>query len=81
MLWPSEVAFKVTWLEHDRRVAWAWHRMCESNRVAMCKSNWNDIIQIFSNMAWQGMVGAQHGMRELVLTGTRTLKLIQCLYV
>jgi len=32
----------------------AWHCVGESNRVAMCKLNWNDTIQILSNMAWPG---------------------------
>jgi hypothetical protein len=33
VLWPGEVAF---------RTAWSWHGMCESNTVALCKSNGKD---------------------------------------
>jgi len=30
------------WSEHGLGVAWAWHGKCESDTVALCKSNGKD---------------------------------------
>jgi hypothetical protein len=38
--WPWEVALEL----HGRGTAWERHEMCESNTVALCKSNGEDTI-------------------------------------
>jgi len=33
---------KTAWSEHGMGAAWAWHGKCESDTVALCKSNGKD---------------------------------------
>ena len=54
MPWPCRSP-AVLWLwKVSFRAAWAWHSMCESNMVAVCKSNRKGRVQILSDTAWPG---------------------------
>jgi hypothetical protein len=33
---------RTAWSEHGMSAAWAWHRKCESDTAALCKSNGKD---------------------------------------
>jgi len=62
---------------------WHGHGMACMNQIQLPCVNRIGMTQSKSSATWhgQGMVGAQHGICDLALTGTRTLKLMHCLFV
>jgi len=57
--WPCcAVALRrKAWSEQGMSATWAWRGKCESDTVALCKSNGEDTFQTLSGTAWHG-----HGM-------------------